>query len=255
MNVLAVVPARAGSKGVPDKNVRPVAGWPLLAWSMHAGLMASGVTHVAVTSDSSRYLGIVDAVSEVFEAWKVSVPQLRGFGRERILRIMRPAALATDTATTDATLAHAVRAAEDVTGLRYALVVLLQPTVPVRRPGLVDACIARLVETGADCLMTVNRAHFVWERFGGVCISNTDRARPRRQDFTPRQERWLEDGSVYVSRRDLFDSTSPERLGGGRIELFETERTVDIDTEEDLVVAEALLQHRARRGAALQEAS
>lgn len=246
MNVLAVVPARAGSKGVPDKNVRPVAGWPLLAWSMHAGLMASGVTHVAVTSDSSRYLGIVDAV--------ISVPELRGFGRERILRIMRPAALATDTATTDATLAHAVRAAEDVTGLRYALVVLLQPTVPVRRPGLVDACIARLVETGADCLMTVNRAHFVWERFGGVCISNTDRARPRRQDLTQRQERWLEDGSVYVSRRDLFDSTSPARLGG-RIELFETERTVDIDTEEDLVVAEALLQHRARRGAALQEAS
>lgn len=253
MNVLAVVPARAGSKGVLHKNVRPVAGWPLLGWSLHAALESSRVTHVAVTSDSAHYLGVVDELVEQDLVGLAS--ELRGFGgRERVLRIVRPAHLATDQASTDETIAHAIHEAEAVTGLRYDLVVLLQPTVPVRSPGLVDECIERLLVTRADCLFTVNRAHFVWQPFAGSFISSTGNARPRRQDFSSKDDRWLEDGSVYVSRRYMFDSIPPLRISG-RIELFETERTVDIDTEEDLVIAEALLRHRARVKAALQEAS
>lgn len=232
MRVMAAIPARGGSKGLPGKNLLPCAGKPLLAWSVEAGLAARLVDRVVVSSDSAEIL----ATAATFGA----------------KTLMRPAFLATDTAATDAVLAHALRAESE----RPDLVVLLQPTVPVRAPGLVDACIRRLLEAGADSLLTAYPLHFVWWR------ENTDASRaadgdprwrsqcprrPRRQDMEARELMFHEDGSVYVTRADLLERTG--RRLGGRIELFETERTVDVDAGEDLALADAMLK-RSLVGAA-----
>lgn len=238
MNVLAVVPARGGSKGVPRKNLRVLAGRSLVAWAVAAGREAQLVSDVVVSSDDPEIL-------------------LEG-ARAGATPLVRPAELATDTASTDAVLVHAAAAA----GWQHDLVVLLQPTVPVRAPGLVDLCIRRLLDARADSAFTGYPLHFVWRRdVPGRWRRNGDPPhvtgeptwvqcnsrgkRIPRQAFVPTDLRWHEDGAIYVTRADLL-----RRLGariGGRIEVVPNRRTVDIDGEADLAVAEALLRYGVDR--------
>jgi N-acylneuraminate cytidylyltransferase len=237
VNVLAIIPARGGSKGVPGKNVRLLAGKPLLAWSIGAAQDSRSVNRIVVSSDSAEILE--DGAR---------------FGAERLAR---PAELATDDAPTDEVLVHALLAL-GVDGYHPDLVVLLQPTVPVRRAGLIDACIDRLMATGADALLTAYPLHFVWwqeppsywydKKVGGsgrpaVPSWRTQcPRRPPRQHMVARELMWHEDGSVFVCTAEQLRTTG-HRIGG-RMEVFETERTVDIDTAEDFAVAEALLLAR-----------
>jgi len=240
MNVLAIVPARGGSKGLPGKNLRKLAGRPLLEWSIVAATQSARVSTVAVSSDSDEILAVAAACG----------------GAELI---KRPADLATDTASTDAVMVPAVDVMTERDGARPDLVVLLQPTVPVRSPGLVDACIDRLEATGADSLLTGYPLHFVWwkesegygydeGRAGGTGRPSVPAwrsqcpRRPRRQDLTAREVMFAEDGSVYVTRADVLMATG--RRLAGRVELFKTERTPDIDGPEDFVQADALLLYR-----------
>ncbi len=241
MRVLVLIPARGGSKGLVGKNLRLCAGRPLLVWSIRAArefaASASGVdARIYVSTDDEQ-------IADVAQRNITSV-------------IMRPAELATNTATTDAVIAHAVSLL-DRSSWAPDLVVLLQPTVPVRERGLVDRCVSRLLDTGADSLLTAYPLHFVWwrehasyhyEKDSGAPTPTVWRSqcghamRPRRQDMTAREIMFHEDGSVYVSRADLVRATGA-RLGG-RIEVFETTRSIDIDTEEDLRTAEALIEAR-----------
>lgn len=217
MNVLAVIPARGGSKSIRRKNLREVAGKSLLAWSIEAARESARVTRTVVSTEDLE-IGT--------EAHRLGAEV-----------IWRPAHLATDEAPTDPVLVHATRHGVPLPDL----VVLLQPTVPVRAPGLIDACVDRLLAVGAASLLTANRLHFVWyRRLGAERWSSNSIVRPRRQDMKPEEVRWSEDGSVYVTRAD-------ELLAKGRrlvepIEVYETPQTVDVDEERDLAMAEALLQ-------------
>lgn len=226
MRTVAIIPARGGSKGIPRKNLRRVAGRSLVGWSVLAGLEAELVDEVVVSSEDQEILE---------EAIRCGAHPLQ-----------RPEELATDEATTDAVLWHAMNAL----GWKHGMVVLLQPTVPARPPGLVDAAIRRLVETGADSLFTGEPLHFVWKRVcrtnhGGELVlgplrqDNCLGARIHRQDFQEADLRWREDGSVFVTRAKLLAETRA-RLGG-KIEMLPNTKAVDIDSEDQLRVAEALL--------------
>lgn len=230
MKVVAVVPARGGSKGLPGKNLREVAGRSLVGWAVKAGKDARLVDEVYVSSDSD------DILHE--GSWHGATP------------LKRPDELATDDAATDDVLVQV----GDALAWAFDLMVLLQPTVPYRRAGLVDDCVARLLEADADSLFTARRLHFVWRRvarskhngepvLGGLAQSNCRGARIRRQDFEAADYRWEEDGAVYVCRAGLLQADGT-RLGG-RIELLENHKAVDIDTEADLAVAESHLTVQA----------
>lgn len=238
MKVLCVIPARAGSKSVPDKNIRFLGPKPLLVWSIEAGrqpLDANTMRPVKeyefrtiVSTDSERYAAIA-----------------RMAGAETV---MRPAELATDEAATDPVIVHALEHVK-AGGWRPDVVVLLQPTVPIRRPGLVLDCIERLVQTGADSLLTANRLHFVWKwDHDDNCwyqVQNSDR--PRRQDIM--RPLYHEDGSVFVSRTDVLEQYGT-RLGL-YVTVFETEPTVDIDTEDDFKLAHVLTRtHKIQENSA-----
>lgn len=146
----------------------------------------------------------------------------------------RPPELATDDASLDGVLIHAI----DTVGLDDSdIVVLLQPTVPVRRPGLIDDCVKCFQRfPAAKSLATANRLHFVWAGDAGVLVNPP---RVNRQAMNSSQILYEEDGSVFVVRAgDL------RRTGSRIVEpmiLIETERTVDIDTERDMEIAEFLL--------------
>lgn len=225
MSVVAIIPARGGSKGIPRKNLQRVAGRTLLEWAVRAGREAQLVHEVFVSTEDDEIVGAASALG-------VDV-------------IGRPDELATDTASTDAVLLHALDRADEIArglgAMLPELVVLLQPTVPQRPPGLVDACIRRLRETGADSLLTAYPLHFVWARTDQAPVRwRCTQPRLPRQTIPLVDRRWHEDGAVYVTRAAKLRETGA-RLSG-RIEVYETRRSVDIDTPEDLELVDMIMR-------------
>lgn len=239
MNVLAIIPARGGSKGVLRKNIRPCGGKPLLVWSVETALASRFISEsgmVVVSSDDA----------EILECARLA----GAIGQER------PARLATDEAATDHVLRYVMLNLE----FRPDLVVTLQPTVPIRRPGLIDDCIQRLLDTDADSLFTGRCEPYCWWRVDArgwaddaKWVSNNP-FRKRRQDMHGNELHWHEDGSVYVTRPPLLVSYDdrgayPPRRIGGRVQIFPNEETVDIDTEAQFAAASAMLYARAEAAA------
>lgn len=226
MNVVAIIPARGGSKGVSRKNVQLLGGRPLLHYSIRTGLSARLINRTIVSTEDAEIARVaLDEGAEVVD---------------------RPAGLATDDAPTDPVLEDVVLQLERRHGYTTDLIVLLQATSPLRPLGLVDDCITRLVDTGADSLLTVFEGpSFFWRRRGGRLEANYDPSdRPRRQDIHEQDRILLENGSVYVTRREILMG-SHSRLGG-KIECFvmSPEDSLEIDSHDDLRLVEQILAAR-----------
>ena len=222
MRILCVVPARGGSKGVPRKNLRLVAGRPLIAWTLEQALAARPAMDVVVSTDD-------DEIAEAARAAGAMVP------------FVRPAELARDDTPTEPVVRHAIEAARAADAAPDA-VMLLQATSPVRLPGTISRAIAQLEATGVDSLVgVVPQAPFIWADGPEPTAAYDVAARPRRQDLTPRTLRYRETGSLYLTRTWVYDELD-NRIGG-RTGLFVMEEVegVDADTELDLAVAEQQL--------------
>ena len=222
MRVLAVIPARGGSKGIPGKNLRMLNGLPLIAWTIQSALAAERVTDTVVSTDSAE-------IAEIARAHGAQAP------------FLRPADLATDSAPTEPAMRHALEQMEARNG-RYDAVLLLQPTSPLRRTGTIDRALRQFDEEKADSLVGVVESHaFFWRRDPQVEACYDYARRPRRQDIPPADRRFRETGSVYVTARNLF-LTGGNRLGG-RIALFEMaeEEGWEIDSLTDFAVLETLV--------------
>jgi len=223
MDVLAIIPARGGSKGIPRKNLRELAGKPLVAWSIEAALGSGRIARTVVSTDDGEIASVARAAgAEVVD---------------------RPAELARDDSPTEPCMLHALDALK-TEGWEPELVVLLQPTSPLRRPGLIDECIDRLLSANADSLLTVCENHpFIWRRRGGRVRADYDYARrPRRQDIKDEERLYRENGSVYVTRREILLGER-NRLGG-RIEMFpmDPEESAEIDGEFDFFLIERIIE-------------
>lgn len=222
--ILAIIPARGGSKGIPGKNLRFLAGRPLLVHTLEHVQEAKSVQRVVVSTDDA-------AIAEVALA----------HGAEAI---DRPAELASDTASSESALLHVLQHVLREENYRPDLVVFLQCTSPIRRPHDIDEAIACLIREDADSLLSVVPFHgFFWQRDGEkVRAVNYDyKNRPRRQDRAPE---YRENGSIYVFKPSIL-----ERQGcrlGGKIAFYEMDArsSVDIDTPTDLEYCEWLLSRR-----------
>lgn len=222
MRILCVVPARGGSKGVPRKNLREVAGRPLIAWTVEQALAARPAMDVVVSTDD-------DEIAAAAEAAGALVP------------FRRPADLARDDTPTEPVVRHAIEAARAADAAPDA-VMLLQATSPVRLPGTVSRAIAQLEASGVDSLVgVVPQAPFLWTDGPEPHAAYDVTARPRRQDLTPQTLRYRETGSLYLTRTWVYDELD-NRIGG-RTGLFVMDEVegVDVDTELDLAVAEQQL--------------
>ncbi len=233
MNVLGLIPARGGSKGVPRKNIKPLAGKPLLNYTAEAALSSELLTRVILSTEDEE-------IAEVGRACGIEVP------------FLRPAELAQDTTPTLPVVQHALRFLEEQ-GSHFDAVCLLQPTNPLRRTADIDSCIELLESGQADTVFTVlavpaeHNPHWVYFRNeDGSLRLSTGEATPisRRQDLPPAYHR---EGSVYVSRRDvvMFGNS----LYGARVIGFEIERqrSVNIDNLNDWARAESLFQSSAQQ--------
>ncbi|MFH9421293.1 cytidylyltransferase domain-containing protein [Streptomyces sp. NPDC017529] len=238
--VVAVIPARGGSKGVPAKNLAAVGGVPLIARAVRECRAARLVTDVVVSTDDA---GIAAAA--------------RGAGA---VVVRRPGDIAGDTATSEAAVLHAMDAYEAEHGKPVDAVLLVQCTSPFLVREDIDGVAAAVVETGADSALTVAPFHgFVWREDAdagpatgttptGTGVNHDKSCRPRRQD---RPQDFLETGAAYAMDAAGFRAAGHRFFG--RTELVRTDpaRVLEIDDPHDLARARVLapLLDTARPGA------
>ncbi|WP_414527898.1 cytidylyltransferase domain-containing protein [Nodularia chucula] len=223
-SIITIIPARGGSKGIPGKNIRPLLDKPLIAYSIIDSQEAQLVNRVYVTTDDAE----IASVS-------------RSYGAEVI---QRPIELATDTASSESALIHALTEIEK-TGISPELVVFLQCTSPLRTGSDIDRAIEQLRSENADSLLSVSPTHrFLWHQVNGVTESiNYDyRQRQRRQDMNPQ---YMENGSVYIFKPWVLKELH-NRLGG-KISMFvmNEEQSHEIDSLEDFEYVEFLLNKQS----------
>lgn len=205
-NILGIIPARGGSKGVPGKNIKLIAEKPLIVWTIETAKMSKLLDRFVVSTEDAR-------IAEIS----------RRHGAEVIIR---PEALATDKAKGISVIQHVLSI------INADIVVLLQPTSPVRNPCLIDRCIRKFKKTKVDNLAT-----------GFICkFMDYGSYTKRRQDL---KGFFYDDGSVYVIKADLIKKGNMFGKKVGRV-ITSREENIDIDDEFDFWLAEQVLYKRIR---------
>lgn len=223
MEILGIIPARGGSKGVPGKNSKLLGGKPLLEYSYQTALQSNCLSEIILSTDDEK-------IAELGGKIGITVP------------FLRPAHLATDSAPTLLSLIHALEYFKSQ-GREFDAICLLQPTTPFRPPNLIGQAIAKFIQSGADSLVTVLpvpdhlNPHWVFEPdtqdFLKISTGESQLI-PRRQELP---KAYFRDGSIYLSRSDAIFSGS---IYGNSISYFINDPSfyVNIDTPQDWKNAE-----------------
>ena len=220
--VLAIIPARGGSKGILGKNLRPLNGKPLLAYTIEQARQTPQIARIVVSTDDPQIGQIA------FE-----------YGAEVV---WRPTEISGDTASSESALLYTLDFLAEKEGYEPALVVFLQCTSPIRHPDDIKQAITQLIDQQADSLASVVRVFiWLWRIVDGVPQSfNYDyKRRLRRQERPPE---FNENGSIYIFKPWVLRQFR-NRLGG-KIALYEMDEwsNIDIETLTDFELAEWTLK-------------
>jgi YrbI family 3-deoxy-D-manno-octulosonate 8-phosphate phosphatase len=226
---IAIIPARGGSRGIPGKNIRPLAGRPLVAHTIEIARRAKRVDAVYVSTDSPQ-------IAEVAQAFGAEV-------------IWRPADISGDLASSESALLHALDQIELERRVSAPLLTFLQCTAPLTRSEDIDGAIDKLCAEQADTCLAVTRFHyFVWsEEPGGARGINHDKSvREMRQQRKPQ---YLEAGSIYVMKVDGFRAARHRFFGKTSLYEVPIETIQEIDDPADFEAAELKLALAERQTA------
>lgn len=199
--ILGITPARGGSKGIPRKNIRTIAGKPLIAWTIETASQSNLIDRYVVSTEDHE-------IADVVAKYDVEVLQ-------------RPVDLATDDASTLSVLQHAI------SQIPCDIIVLLQATSPIRKKGLIDECVREFIDNAYDSLAT-----------GFICkYVEYGKNELRRQEIPGY---FYDDGNVYVIKADLIRSGDRygKKIGKKIISRWEN---VEIDDEFDFWLTEKIL--------------
>ncbi len=225
MRILAVIPARGGSKGIPHKNIIAVGGKPLMVWSIEAALGSQYITKTVVSSDDDAILSVA-----------------REHGVEPL---KRPESLATDEAGSEGLIVHALET-EKEQGNTYDYVMLLQPTSPLRGTAEMDEAVEQLQNSDAHALISVYiPEHTPYKAFklseNGRLEGLVDNRTPfmRRQDLP---QTFMPNGAIYLIETEQFLSGGSFFCEDGTVAYeMSREKSVDIDTTDDVNIVDKLL--------------
>ncbi len=231
--ILAVTLARGGSKGVPKKNIRHIGGVPLIAYTIVEALRSTHITDYVLSTDSEE-------IRSVALEWGASAP------------FLRPAELAQDTSSSLSAIQHACRWMEESKGIRYDYVVELMATNPMKTSVDIDAALEKLISTGADSVIGVTKVEdhhpirikkIVDDRIVDFVLPEIPET--RRQDLKP--DAYIRNGAIYAVKRDLImEKNSRYGTTESRPYIFPEQRSVNVDTEVDFLVANFLLERENR---------
>ena len=224
MNVV-IIPARGGSKGIPQKNIVKIAGKPLIAWSIEQSRNSRLVDLTFVSTEN-------DKIAEV----------ARKFGAEVV---NRPYELAADASPSEDAILHAIDFIETKKKINIDNIIFLQATSPLREAGDIDNAIKIFCQEKANSLFSCTKLedYFIWEKKGDNYKSvNYDYTnRRRRQDISAQ---YLENGSIYIFKPEVI-KVKHNRLGG-KIAIYEMDawKSFQIDDIEDLGICEYYIKKR-----------
>ena len=223
---LFVVPARGGSKGILNKNLREIHGKSLTEWALIVACQFDGA-RVVLSSDSEEILAVADR-------------------HPSVIGINRPDKISKDTSTDQEALSHALLYVESTQGVRLETIVMLQPTAPSRSVELVQKALEMKVSEGASAVWSVDevdikvhaRKQLTLEDSGELHLTIPSRVPLRRQDLS---RTYVRNGECYALSRDVVLG-DPLLLGSNARMLLSQPGGVNIDTPQDLVRAEELLK-------------
>lgn len=236
MRILAITLARGGSKSVPLKNIRLLNGKPLIAYTISEAKKSRYITRYIVSTDDSR-------IRDVAIGYGADVP------------FLRPSEFATDSASSVSALQHAVSWVEKSEGVKYDYVVELMATNPLKTVEDIDACIEKIIATGADSVIAVHRLDdhhperikkIVDDHIVDFCLP--EKLESRRQDLKP--DAYIRSGAIYaLTRNHLMLEGRRYGSSNSRPHILHPNRAVNVDNEIDFYLAEQIIQ----RGLAVQQ--
>lgn len=229
MKVLGLIPARGGSKGIPNKNIKLLNSRPLIAYTIDSIKESKLLSRVVLSTDDEQ-------IAKVGRSLEVDVP------------FLRPSDLATDSTPTLPAIQHCLSYLEENEGESFDAVCLLQVTSPFRAHGLIDRAIEKFVTSGADALISVlpvpHEYNPEWVFFkegeNNLKISTgRDNIIPRRQDLP---DAYIRDGAIYITRTNILKERNS--LYGDKVTYIVSDPNfhVNLDTMEDWEYAERLVK-------------
>lgn len=220
MQILAVIPARGGSKGIPKKNIRLMYGKPLISYSINNAKNSHYITDVFVTTDS-------DEIAEVAEEYGAEV-------------IKRDKSLSSDLVTLDPVIYHAKNCAEKIKNKKYDVVVTLQPTSPLLKVATLDNAIEYFIKGNFDTVISViNKPHLSWGKKENKIVP-LYKERKNRQELPPQ---YFETGAFLIAKSDAIKINT--RIGEN-VSVFEVpeEESIDIDDKNDWLLTENIMKRK-----------
>jgi N-acylneuraminate cytidylyltransferase len=225
MEILAIIPARGGSKGIPRKNIVSVAGNPLIHFNVKAALNSKYISRLVVSTDDEKIAGVA-----------------RNEGAEVV---KRPAEISGDFDSSESALLYTLEFLHDSENYSPDILVFLQCTSPLTTTEDIDSAISKLINEKADTALTVAPFHYyLWKEneSGDVeGINHNKFKRPMRQQ---REPQYIETGAVYVMRVKKFLKEKYRFFGKIVMSIMPEERCFEIDEPVDLVIAEQLIKHQ-----------
>ncbi len=224
MKILYIIPARGGSKGIPHKNIKMLAGKPLICHSIDVAKALTTDDNICVSTDDEQIVKVV-------ENYGLKVP------------FIRPEYLATDTATTNDVLLHAINFYH-TQGVEYEVIVLLQPTSPLRTVVQVKEALS-LYHSELDMVVSVKKTHtqtvLCNENNDGFIELTFNKSGVRRQDVESFYEY---NGAIYIINIEKLNATPLNSLLRKKKYIMDEASSVDIDTEFDFQLAEFIFEKK-----------
>lgn len=231
MKIIAIIPVRGGSKGIPHKNIKLLCGKPLLYYILKAALGGKYPMEVAISSDDDEILKIA-----------------KKYGEGRVILIKRPSALAQDMTPDNPVLKHAVKKVEEMKGYKFDCVMMLHATSPLTVSADIDGVIEKMLATRADSVVSVYRVpamhpmkmkKIINDRLVQYVATIKEHTHTR-QKIPPVYKR---NGAIYLATRKMIIEDGLWFNGGiCRPYLMPAERSLDIDNITDFAVAKVLMK-------------
>jgi len=226
VEILSIIPARGGSKGISGKNIKELAGKPLIAHTIEASLKSKYITRTILSTEDAK-------IKQIALKYGAEV-------------IDRPMELAQDETKTAPVMVHVIKELER-NGYNPDIIILLQATCPMRTEKEIDEALELYFNSDCDSIFAAKPAgttHALWKRHhDGTFEGLYDyRTRPRRQDIDRHYRLYVETGSIYIIRADIFHKV--EDFIGENPKIYLQPKCVDIDTIEDFAIAETQMLQR-----------
>ena len=233
MNILAIIPARGGSKGLPGKNIKPLLGHPLIAYSIKAAQESKLITRIIVNTDSEK-------IAEIAKQYGAEI-------------FIRPPELGMDETTDLEVFTQQLRVMQEKENYIPDYIVQLRPTAPIRLEGMIDTCIEKLIQSGADSIRGITESPITPYKMWVLNKNNDDAMEPLlqlqgvKEPFNqPRQKLpviYWHVGTIDIMKATVI--TELHSMNGSKIlpYIIDQKLAIDIDEVESFYKAEEIIQY------------